>query len=91
MPRQESKLVVVYEASGQAEANVIKALLESEGIPTLLVYESVGLVFGLTVDGLGGVRVLVPEGLANEAREIIRPAPQTGEDGPDTPFPADTM
>lgn len=66
---QETKLEKVYTASGQLEAHVIKGKLESEGIPVLLQYESE--ILGITVDGLGAVRVMVPEPLAEKAREII--------------------
>jgi hypothetical protein len=66
-------LVVVYIAQGELEASVIKSHLESEGIPVILQYESAGRVFGLTVDGLGEVRILVPQELAEEAKEIIKP------------------
>ncbi len=72
MPEQKS-LVVVYIAQGELEANVIKSHLESEGIPVMLQYESVGRVYGLTVDGLGEIRILVPHEFADEAREIIKP------------------
>ena len=65
--------VVVHIAQGELEANVIKSHLESEGIPVLLQYESLGRVFGLTVDGLGEIKILVPQGLAEEARRIIEP------------------
>jgi hypothetical protein len=65
--------VVVYKAQGELEANVIKSHLECEEIPVMLQYESVGRVFGLTVDGLGEVRVLVPQELAEEAKQIIKP------------------
>jgi len=53
------------------EAQIIKGHLESEGIPVLLSYESAGLVYGLTVDGLGEVKIMVPERLAEEAKEIL--------------------
>ncbi len=53
------------------EAQVIKGRLESEGIPVLLGYESAGLIYGLTVDGLGEVKVMVPKRLEEEAREIL--------------------
>ena len=53
------------------EAQVIKARLESEGIPVLLSYESAGLVYGITVDGLGEVKVMVPKRLAEEAKGIL--------------------
>ncbi len=67
--QQETKLEKVYTASGQFQAHVIKGKLESEGIPALLQYESE--IFGLTVDGMGAVRIMVPEPLAERAREII--------------------
>jgi hypothetical protein len=66
-------LVVVSTVQGELIANVIKSHLESEGIPVLLEYESVGIVYGLTVDGLGQVKILVPRELADEARHIIEP------------------
>ena len=66
----EEQLVTVYVAR-QMEAQIIKGRLESEGIPVLLSYESAGLVYGITVDGLGEVKVMVPRRLAEEAREIL--------------------
>jgi len=68
---REPKLVAVYTAS-YLEAQIIKSHLENEGIPAILSYESAGLVFGLTVDGVGQVKVMVPEHLAEEAREILQ-------------------
>jgi len=55
----------------QMEAQIIKGRLESEGIPALLSYESASLVYGLTVDGLGEVKILVPSHLAKEAKDIL--------------------
>jgi hypothetical protein len=70
---QKRDLEVVYIAQGELEANVIKSHLESEGVPVLLEYESVGRVIGLTVDGLGMIKVLVPRELAEMAKRIIEP------------------
>ena len=53
------------------EAQIIKGRLESEGIPVLLSYESAGLVYGITVDGLGEVKIMVPRDLEEEAKEIL--------------------
>jgi len=66
----DEQLVTVYIAT-QMEAQIIKGRLESEGIPVLLNYESAGLVYGITVDGLGEVKVMVPKRMAEEAREIL--------------------
>lgn len=64
------RLVTIYTAR-QMEAQIIKGRLESEGIPALLSYESAGLVYGLTIDGLGEVKIMVPEHMASEAKEIL--------------------
>ncbi len=66
--------VTVYIAQGQLAASVIKSLLESEGIPAILQYESLGIVYGMTVDGLGQVKVLVPQQLEEQARAILAEA-----------------
>lgn len=64
-------LTVVHVAQGLLNAQVIKAKLEEAGIPALLDYESVGPIIGVTVDGLGEVRVLVSDRCADEARILI--------------------
>jgi hypothetical protein len=69
--KPDNKLVVVYETQGMIRAEIIKAKLESAGIPALLKYESLGPVLAVTVDGLGRVQVLVPQEREQEARELI--------------------
>jgi Zn-dependent alcohol dehydrogenase len=68
---EEVRLTTVYIAVGQPEAQIIKGRLESEGIPAVLRYESAGIVYGITVDGLGQVEIQVPAFLAEEARQIL--------------------
>jgi hypothetical protein len=63
--------LVTVRTAKYLEAQIIKGRLESEGIPVLLRYESAGLVYGLTIDGLGQVKVMVPQRLAKEAKEIL--------------------
>ena len=65
------QLVTVCTARYMEEAKIIKGRLESEGIPVLLRYESLGLIYGFTVDGLGEVKIMVPQHLAEEAKEIL--------------------
>ena len=67
----ESGLTTVYVAK-RTVAEIIKSRLESEGIPAILQYESAGLIFGLTVDGLGEARIMVPDYLAEKARQILQ-------------------
>ena len=68
---EETGLTTVYIANGQPEAEIVKGRLENEGIPAVLRYESAGIVYGLTIDGLGQVEVQVPSSLAQLAREIL--------------------
>ncbi len=65
-----NKLVTICTAR-HMEAEIIKGRLESEGIPALLSYESAGLVYGLTIDGLGEVKIMVPKHMASDAKEIL--------------------
>lgn len=64
-------LVEVYRASGEAEAHIIKGLLESEGILCLLRSQAAPSVHAFTVDGMGEVRVMVPESQAERARKLV--------------------
>jgi len=67
----EPNLVEVYTSQGHLGARVAKSKLEAAGIPALLSYRAASLIFGLTVDGIGKVRVLVPERFAEEAGRIL--------------------
>ena len=70
---KKSDFVVIKIVQGEMNANVIKAHLESEGIPVYLKYESASIIYGITADGIGEVRILVPAECAEEARKIIQP------------------
>jgi hypothetical protein len=65
------KFVTIYQAMGQPEAEIIRGRLEVEGILAIFKYESLGSVYGLTVNGLGQVKVQVPAKYADSAMEII--------------------
>ena len=67
----ESGLVPVMHVQGRLVGHVMKSKLESRGIPVLLRYDAASVVFGLTVDGLGEVEVLVPGHLAAQARAVL--------------------
>ena len=67
---EEERLVTICTVR-QIEAQIIQGRLENEGIPVLLSYDSASLVYGFTVDGLGEVRIMVPEHLAEEAKKIL--------------------
>jgi hypothetical protein len=64
-------LVVVCKVQGELVAHAVKAKLESQGIPVLLKYESAGPICGITLNGLGEVKILVPAEFAQKAKQII--------------------
>ena len=72
--------VVVAAQLNPGEAAVIKARLESQGIPALVQQEAIGSVLGLTVGPLGSARVLTPEPLAERALAILTETFETDEE-----------
>ena len=70
---EDTDYVVITRVQGEIVANILKSHLENEGIPVFLRYESAGRVYGLTVDGLGEVSILVPQKLAEDAKRVIEP------------------
>ena len=66
------KMVEVYRAVGELEAQIIQSLLESYGIPSLLKSNAAHSVHAFAVDGMGEVRVMVWERVADKARALIK-------------------
>ena len=60
-------MIEVYRAAGEVEAQIIKGLLESNGIPCLFKYHTLPSVF----DSIGEVRVMVNDSTAEEAKSLI--------------------
>jgi hypothetical protein len=69
----KSNFIVIKKVHGELIANIIKSHLESEGIPVFLKYESAGMIFAITVDGIGEIQILVPQDRTEEASKIIEP------------------
>lgn len=67
----KEKMVQVYKAPNEMEAQVIKSLLESYGIPCLLKSNASPSVHLFTIDGMGEVKVMVLESMAEEAKNLI--------------------
>ena len=67
----EPDLTCVRHCQGLDLAQIYKAKLEAVGIPVLLQYESAGRIYGITIDGLGEVRVLVPSEYAADAEALL--------------------
>ncbi len=66
--------VEVLRVDGRINAEPVIAALRANGIPARLVGEALGSVYGLTLDGLGEVAVVVPAPYAQAARELIADA-----------------
>lgn len=68
---QDSDLEELMAVEGSMEAEIIKSKLESFQIPVLLKFESAGRIFGITMNGLGKVKIMVPKSFLQEARKIL--------------------
>ncbi len=68
---RHKEMVEVYRAASEAEAQIIKGLLESYGISCLLKSHAAPSVHVFAVDGMGEVKVMVWESMAGKARELI--------------------
>ncbi len=71
----ENDLAELVTVAGGLEADIVKSKLESFSIPALLRYEAAGRIFGITMDGLGKVKILVSRGLLEEARQVLAAGP----------------
>ena len=69
--KSNEKMVEVYRAYNEMEAQVIKSLLESYDIPCFLKSNAAPSVHTFTMDGMGEVHIMVLESLAAQARELI--------------------
>lgn len=69
---RNSKLVEIYVARGEAEANIIKGVLDSYGIPSIIKAQASPSVHVFTVNGMGQMAILVRAEDADDARELIK-------------------
>jgi hypothetical protein len=67
----------ICKVNGDADAQQVKALLEANGIACALRGEAVGGFPGLTLDGMGVVRIDVAPEDVERARELLEQA-ETG-------------
>jgi hypothetical protein len=79
--KSSQKLVEVYHARTEMEAQVIKGLLESFNVPCVLKSNAAPSVHVFTMDGMGEVGVMVLESMADKARALINDSePEVIED-----------
>jgi len=70
----DPNLRCVHVASGEIQAQQIRAFLESAGISAIERGEALRNTHGLTIDGLGAVDILVAERDADRARSLLEAA-----------------
>jgi hypothetical protein len=69
---KDEKMVEVYKAPNEMEAQVIKGLLESYDIPCFLKSHAAPSVHMFTVDGMGEFKVMVLGSMVDRAKELIK-------------------
>jgi hypothetical protein len=62
---------IVDEVSGELQAELLRGLLEAQGIEVVLNQEGAGRAYGLNIGTLGQVQIMVPSHAAEEARQIL--------------------
>jgi hypothetical protein len=75
------KYVTVYRAWGEAEAQVVRALLESSGVKCRMRERGPQSIYPVTVDGLAEVQIMVPQEAEAEALAIVRAYREQRADG----------
>jgi hypothetical protein len=65
-------MIEVYRATGEIEAQIIKSLLDSYGIPCLLKSNAAPSVHVLAVDGMAEIKVMVWKSMVDKAKELIQ-------------------
>jgi hypothetical protein len=68
---KDEKMVEVYHARNEMEAQVIRSLLEGYDIPCFLKSNAAPSVHMFTMDGMAEVKVMVLTSMAERARELI--------------------
>ncbi len=63
--------VEILRVEGAFNAEPVLAALRANGIPAAVVGEAAGRVYGLTLDGLGVVTIVVPKEFELQARDLL--------------------
>jgi len=66
-----NKLVAIDRVSGELQAEIIRGLLEAQGIPAMLSVEGAARAIGVNIGPFGEVEILVPEEYADQAFQVL--------------------
>ena len=67
----EDPWVVITKISGEFNGELLRGLLEAQGIPARLNEEGAGRAYGFSVGPLSEVEILVPKSKEEEAKQVI--------------------
>jgi hypothetical protein len=67
----ETDWEVVSEVYGEIQGELLRGLLEAQGIPVILNQEGAGRAYGINVGPLGQVQILVPARFKEQAGQIL--------------------
>jgi hypothetical protein len=67
----DEEWVLVDKVQGQLQAEIIKGLLEAQGIMVWLNAQGAARAYAVSVGTLGAVELLVPSSAAEEARQVL--------------------
>lgn len=87
-PDQNVDLKELIRVWGPVEAEIIKNLLESEGIPCFFKGLMLQTIYPFSADGLGEIKILVPEKDLERAKDLLKNLEQNppfGDESPDGP------
>jgi len=68
---EHPELVEVYKAQGAMEANMVRGVLEANGIDSMEAGEAWGKVYGMSVGTMGSVPILVRQNDADRAKQLL--------------------
>lgn len=72
---------VIFQTWNDSEAELVRGILESYGIPCRIRSSISHQVYPFTMDGLGEIRLEIPSEAAEEARRIIEEHLSAGASG----------
>ena len=67
----DEEWVLVDTIEGQLQAEIVRGLLEAQGITVYLNPQGAARAYAVTIGELGAVEVLVPSSTAEKARQIL--------------------
>lgn len=67
----KERLLLLETYTSDVEANIVRARLESEGIPCMLTNETFSSIYPLTMNSIGAIRLMIFEKDLERARLVL--------------------